>query len=115
MDVGTSHGCYRVDRRSHRITRFYYEAEYPNSDRNFFVNSIAYQDARHIWIATDGGGLCLYDFKTHQVRVYTTAEMLPSNHVFALVKTSDGRLWMSTDKGLAFMSIPPRLGDMYLQ
>ena len=104
MDVGTSHGCYRVDRRSHRITRFYYEAEYPNSDRNFFVNSIAYQDARHIWIATDGGGLCLYDFKTHQVRAYTTAEMLPSNHVFALVKTSDGRLWMSTDKGLAFMS-----------
>ena len=104
VDVGTSHGCYRVDRHTHRITRFYYEAEFPNSDKNFFVNAIAYQDARHIWIASDGGGLCLYDLKTHQVRAYTTGQSLPSNNVYALVKTSNGRLWMSTDKGLAFMS-----------
>ena len=103
IDIGTSHGCYRVDRTSRRIARFYYPEKFPHSDRNFYVNSIAYQDSRHIWIATDGGGLCLFDFKTGKVKTYTTQQSLPSNNVYALLKTPSGRLWMSTDKGLAFM------------
>ena len=104
IDVGTSHGCYRVDRYSLRVNRFYEPNEFNGSDHNFFVNSIAYQDVSHIWLATDGGGLCLYDFKTHQFKTYTTHQFLPSNNICALVKTSNGRLWISTDKGLAFMS-----------
>lgn len=102
--VGTSHGCYRVDKRTHRITRFYYPEEYPKTDYNFFVNSMVYQDAQHIWLATDGGGLCLYDFKTHHITQYTTQQSLPSNNVYALLKTANGKIWMSTDKGLAFIS-----------
>lgn len=104
IDVGTSHGCYRVDRHSLRVSRFYEPKEFKDSDHNFFVNSIAYQDAGHIWLATDGGGLCLYDFRTHQFKTYTTHQFLPSNNIYALVKTSNGRLWISTDKGLAFIS-----------
>lgn len=102
--VGTSHGCYRVDKRTHRVARFYYPEEYPKTDYNFFVNSMAYQDAQHIWLATDGGGLCLYDFKTHHITQYTTQQSLPSNNVYALLKTANGKIWMSTDKGLAFIS-----------
>lgn len=59
--VGTSHGCYRIDKRSLRVSRFFYPSEFPVFDYNFFVNAMAFQDARHIWIATDGGGLYLYD------------------------------------------------------
>ena len=66
--VGTSHGCYRIDKRSLRVSRFFYPSEFPASDYNFFVNSMAFQDARHIWIATDGGGLYLYDWQKHQVK-----------------------------------------------
>ena len=102
--MGTSHGCYRVDKRTHRVARFYYPEEYPKTDYNFFVNSMAYQDAQHIWLATDGGGLCLYDFKTHHITQYTTQQLLPSNNVYALLKTANGKIWMSTDKGLAFIS-----------
>ena len=102
--VGTSHGCYRVDKRTHRVARFYYPEEYPKTDYNFFVNSMAYQDAQHIWLATDGGGLCLYDFKTRHITQYTTQQSLPSNNVYALLKTANGKIWMSTDKGLAFIS-----------
>ena len=102
--VGTSHGCYRVDKRTHRVARFYYPEEYPKTDYNFFVNSMACQDAQHIWLATDGGGLCLYDFKTRHITQYTTQQSLPSNNVYALLKTANGKIWMSTDKGLAFIS-----------
>ena len=101
--VGTTHGCYRIDKRSHRVSRFFYPAEFPTTDCNFFVNAMVFQDARHIWIATDGGGLYLYDCQKHQIRNYTTSQSLPSNTVYALVKTPSGKVWMSTDKGLAFI------------
>lgn len=79
--VGTSHGCYRIDKRSLRVSRFFYPSEFPVFDYNFFVNAMAFQDARHIWIATDGGGLYLYDWQKHQVKNYTISQSLPSNTV----------------------------------
>ena len=101
--VGTTHGCYRIDKQSHRVSRFFYPAEFPASDYNFFVNAMVFQDARHIWIATDGGGLYIYDWRKHQLKNYTTEQSLPSNTVNALMKTPSGKVWMSTDKGLAFI------------
>lgn len=101
--VGTTHGCYRIDKRSLRVSRFFYPSEFPSVDYNFFVNAMDFQDARHIWIATDGGGLYLYDWQKHQVKNYTISQSLPSNTVYALVKTPIGMVWMSTDKGLAFI------------
>ncbi len=101
--VGTTHGCYRIDKRSLRVSRFFYPSEFPTFDYNFFVNAMVFQDARHIWIATDGGGLYLYDRHKHQLKNYTISESLPSNTVYALVKTPKGKVWMSTDKGLAFI------------
>lgn len=103
VDVGTSHGCYRVDKRSYSISRFYEPEEFPKTDYNFYVNAMVYQDAQHVWIATDGGGLCLYDLKSHHIKTYTTEQSLPSNNVYALLKTPNGKVWMSTDKGLAFV------------
>ena len=101
--VGTTHGCYRIDKRSLRVSRFFYPSEFPSGDYNFFVNAMAFQDARHIWIATDGGGLYLYDWQKHQVKNYTISQSLPSNTVYALVKSPIGKVCMSTDKGLAFI------------
>ena len=101
--VGTTHGCYRIDKRSLRVSRFFYPSEFPSGDYNFFVNAMAFQDARHIWIATDGGGLYLYDWQKQQVKNYTISQSLPSNTVYALVKSPIGKVWMSTDKGLAFI------------
>lgn len=39
--VGTSHGCYRIDKRSLRVSRFFYPSEFPVFDYNFFVNAMA--------------------------------------------------------------------------
>lgn len=46
--VGTTHGCYRIDKRSLRVSRFFYPSEFPSVDYNFFVNAMDFQDARHI-------------------------------------------------------------------
>lgn len=42
--VGTTHGCYRIDKRSLRVSRFFYPSEFPSVDYNFFVNAMAFQD-----------------------------------------------------------------------
>ena len=64
---------------------------------------MVYQNSRHVWIGTDGGGLYDYDLKTNKLRNYTTQESLPSNTVYGLIKGKNGKLWLSTDKGLAFI------------
>ena len=103
--VGTSNGCYLIDKHSSfQFRRFFQAEQYSNVDMNLFVNSMVYQDSQHIWIATDGGGLIFYNLKTNKIRIYTTHESLPSNSVYALVKGADGKLWISTDKGLALMN-----------
>lgn len=64
---------------------------------------MVYQNSRHVWIGTDGGGLYDYDLTTNKLRNYTTRESLPSNAVYGLIKGKNGKLWLSTDKGLAFI------------
>ena len=102
--VGTSHGCYLIDKREPlHPRRFFYPEQYPDKDINLFVNSMVYQNSRHVWIGTDGGGLYDYDLTTNKLRNYTTRESLPSNAVYGLIKGKNGKLWLSTDKGLAFI------------
>ena len=102
--VGTSHGCYLIDKRNPlHPRRFFYPEQYPDKDINLFVNSMVYQNSRHVWIGTDGGGLYDYDLKTNKLKNYTTQESLPSNTVYGLIKGINGKLWLSTDKGLAFI------------
>ena len=102
--VGTSHGCYLIDKHNPmHPRRFFYPEQYPDKDINLFVNSMVYQNSRHVWIGTDGGGLYDYNLKTNKLRNYTTQESLPSNTVYGLIKGKNGKLWLSTDKGLAFI------------
>ena len=102
--VGTSHGCYLIDKQNPmHPRRFFYPGQYPDKDINLFVNGMVYQNSRHVWIGTDGGGLYDYNLKTNKLRNYTTQESLPSNTVYGLIKGKNGKLWLSTDKGLAFI------------
>ena len=102
--VGTSHGCYLIDKQNPmHPRRFFYPGQYPDKDINLFVNSMVYQNSRHVWIGTDGGGLYDYDLTTNKFRNYTTKESLPSNAVYGLINGKNGKLWLSTDKGLAFI------------
>jgi len=102
--VGTSHGCYLIDKQNPmHPRRFFYPGQYPDKDINLFVNSMVYQNSSHVWIGTDGGGLYEYDLTTNKFRNYTTQESLPSNGVYGLIKGKNGKLWLSTDKGLAFI------------
>ncbi|MCC8154941.1 MAG: hybrid sensor histidine kinase/response regulator, partial [Tannerellaceae bacterium] len=70
-----------------------------------------------VWLGTEGGELNLYDIPTRKSRTFTVWEGLPSDDIYSLQRDSKGRLWVSTEKGLAFMenfqiSILNYLGDI---
>lgn len=103
VTIGTSHGGYLVNRKTHRVTRVFYPTEFKNCDYNYFINTLIYTDANHLLIGTDGGGIYKYDLRKHTVTNTSTEQGLPSNSVKALVKDA-GCIWLSTDRGLAVLN-----------
>jgi ligand-binding sensor domain-containing protein len=53
-----------------------------------------------LWVGTFGGGLNLFDPADRSFTVYGEADGLPSNTVYAILEDDQGRLWLSTNKGL---------------
>jgi len=76
------------------------------TDVNPFVNHLLARGLE-LWIATDGGGVYVYHYAKHESRQLTTADGLPSNHVSSLAASNDGRVWIATEEGLAF--VPPQM------
>ena len=55
-----------------------------------------------VWFSSDQG---LRQLRDGKLRVYTTADGLPSNGISGITKTQDGTLWIATSKGLARFQI----------
>jgi AraC-like DNA-binding protein len=65
-----------------------------------------------LWIATDGGGVYIYDLKTNKVtHQLTTENGLPTNSVTSITRDQTGRIWIGTEKGLVFVN-PERPTDI---
>lgn len=73
------------------------------TDINPFVTHLL-ASGLELWIGTDGGGVYVYHQAKHESYQLTKANGLPSNYVRSLVKGNDGRIWIATDEGLAFVS-----------
>jgi signal transduction histidine kinase/ligand-binding sensor domain-containing protein/AraC-like DNA-binding protein len=54
-----------------------------------------------IWLATQGGGINILDPGKETFTYLTTEEGLPSNDVMGIMMDHMGRLWISTNRGLA--------------
>lgn len=105
LAVATANGFYTVDIRSGEKRKFF---DYPKNygvRSNSYINYIRPAGKAKMWLATDGGGLVMLDMRTGRARVYTTREGLPSNYVYSVSADSMGRIWVSTDLGLAYMSL----------
>lgn len=57
------------------------------------------EDSRHqLWLSTSGGGLVRY--VSGQIRVYSTADGLLTNSLFAMAEGVKGTIWIGTNGGL---------------
>lgn len=54
-----------------------------------------------LWIGTDGGGVNRFDTRTRTVTDrYSTADQLPNDVIYAILKDKKNMLWMSSNNGL---------------
>ena len=108
LAIATANGFYTVDIDGTKLRKHF---DYPKRYRiksNSYINFICPQDKDRLWLATDGGGLVLFNILTGRARVYTTADGLPSNYVYSVAIDRKGRVWTSTDHGLAYMQHHPK-------
>jgi signal transduction histidine kinase/ligand-binding sensor domain-containing protein/DNA-binding response OmpR family regulator len=59
------------------------------------------QPDRILWVGTGGGGLNRLDMEAGTFSRYTTAHGLPNTVVYGILPDDAGRLWLSTNRGLA--------------
>ncbi|HMB93879.1 MAG TPA: two-component regulator propeller domain-containing protein, partial [Rhodothermales bacterium] len=102
--IGTWNGLNRFDRETKTFTRYPYNPDDPGS---LSVNGItAIYERRHepgiLWIGTASGGLNRFDTHTGRfIRLTEQNSELPSNTVWGVLGDDQGRLWLSTHRGLA--------------
>ena len=76
----------------------YYKVGYP-------VRCIYEDKKNNFWVATQEGGLMLFDRKTGHFQRYTTNEGLANNTVLRMLEDEQGNLWLSTYNGLSKFSV----------
>lgn len=100
--VGTAFGLKLITPGSGNVKELNY-APSGITDVNTFVTHLL-SHGLELWIATDGGGVYVYHLPKHESRQLTIDNGLPSNHVSSLAASKDGRIWIATEEGLAFVS-----------
>lgn len=104
MAVGSAFGLYMVGVNDKEPIAVNYMPE-GKTDANRYVSDVYEENNSRLWIATDGGGVYIYDLKTQKVLHQITNENgLPSNSVTSITKDETGRVWIGTEKGLVFVN-----------
>lgn len=99
--AGTINGLYIVTPGQKAVKELPY-SQSSTSQVNRYVLALFIYDERYINIATNGGGLYVYDLRTGKCRQFTMKNGLPSNVVTSVTQDELGRLWLATDRGLSF-------------
>ncbi|MCC6592138.1 MAG: diguanylate cyclase [Xanthomonadales bacterium] len=96
--IGTEDGLNRFDGYEFRV--------YRPSDHDPGATAAAYirdivVDGRHLFLATNGGGVGIYDRHTERFRTIGIADGLPADHYNALDRIGPGTLYLASRTGLA--------------
>ena len=101
--VGTANGIKLVKAGQTEVKELTYMPQGTQEVNRYVVCMFVNQD-RELWIGTDGGGVYVYDLQSKACRQLTTSQGLPSNCVCSLTAGDDGRIWIATEQGLAFVT-----------
>ncbi len=104
--IGTRSGLNLFEPKTKTFERFNNNPKDPFSVSNDDI-SVIYEDRlRRLWIGT-GNGLNLFEVSTKRFRKFTEKDGLPNNFVYGILEDDHGSLWISTNKGLSKMTLPP--------
>jgi len=101
-------GLYYYEKQTGVVVHYYHN---PADSLSLHHNTVLsmYEDSTEVlWIGTYGGGLDRFDPATGKFTHYTETQGLPNNVVYGILPDNRGRLWLSTNKGLACYDIAGR-------
>lgn len=99
--AGTINGLFIVTPGQKAVKELPYSPSSTDQVNRYVLDLFIY-DERYINIATNGGGLYVYDLRTGKCRQFTMKNGLPSNVVTSVTQDELGRLWFATNGGLSF-------------
>jgi diguanylate cyclase (GGDEF)-like protein len=101
--AGTSDGLNRIDPRTRLVRRFTFDPKNNNTIGPGLIWAILEDERGRIWSGTVGGPLDVLqiDGDTVRVRRLDRADGLPDENVYGLASDHDGRIWASTENGIA--------------
>ena len=103
MAVGTTYGLVVVDPRSGKQRTVDYTPWGTNVSNRYVLDLMVHR-GKELWIATDGGGVYVLDLHTGRPHRITMHNSLPSNGVESLIEDRQGRVWVGTEHGMAFVN-----------
>ena len=109
--IATNMGLLRFDPRTEQSTHYRMDPSDPTSLSNDRVLSVLADPQTPdavLWVGTAGGGLNRFDVEAETFQHITEADGLPNNVVYGVLPDPDGRLWLSTNRGLTHYD--PRTG-----
>jgi ligand-binding sensor domain-containing protein len=77
------------------------------------VQSLLEDNLGQIWAGTFGGGLAVFNRKNNQFVVYSEKEGLQNSTIYEIVGDQQGRLWVSTNKGISSIDISTKKINNY--
>ena len=95
--IGTFlHGFFRFHPQTGKIDSHYQKSDSKKGLNSSFVSGFAQDDEGNLWISTGGGGISVFNPKTHQFKHYE----LSSSWVSEVIIGRDRGIWASTGNGL---------------
>lgn len=79
--------------------------ENSNLAYDFVMSMYAAKDGT-VWVGTAGAGMCRFDHSTNKFTSFSESEGLANGFVYKILEDDDGKLWVSTNKGIS--SFDPR-------
>lgn len=101
---GTIQGLFSLDAAKqswHQWKNIYGDSNSLNTDMVFSICADPQKPDKYLWIGTNGGGFCRFEFTTGKCIRYTEKDGLPNDVVYGILSDGTGNLWLSTNKGLS--------------
>ena len=98
--IGTEDGLNRFDGYEFRVYRPSDHDPTAAASASAFIRDIAVA-GRHLFLATNGGGLAIFDRISERFRTLDVADGLPANHFNAVNLAGPGTLYLASRSGLA--------------
>ncbi len=96
-------GLHRYNRETGSWKHYKHSASDPKSLCNNRVIRLYIDKKQQLWVCTEGGGVCSYDYKNDRfVRPHVDSEdgRFPSSVIFGVLDDGKGELWFSSNHGL---------------